>query len=91
MDQETKREIILEHYQHPKNKGLIDELEIYNMNPRNTDLKYEVLAEMLEAAKSFSIIGYYILFMIITWLFFNYINYNINFIVKYKLLYYFRR
>ena len=51
------------------NKGLIDELEIYNMNPRNTDLKYEVLAEMLEAAKSFSIIGYYILFMIITILF----------------------
>ena len=25
MDQETKRSIILEHYQHPKNKGLIDD------------------------------------------------------------------
>ena len=25
MNQETKREIILEHYQHPKNKGLIDD------------------------------------------------------------------
>ena len=48
------------------NEGQIDEKEIYNMNPKNTDLKYEVLANMLDAIKSFSIIGFYILFIGIT-------------------------
>lgn len=48
------------------NDGQIDEKEIYNMNPKNTDLKYEVFAVMLEAVKSFSVIGFYILFICIT-------------------------
>ena len=30
MDSNLKREIILEHYQNPKNKGLIDDDKIYN-------------------------------------------------------------
>lgn len=46
--------------------GQIDEKEIYNMNPKNTDLKYEVFAVMLETMKSFSVIGFYILFIVIT-------------------------
>lgn len=48
------------------NENQIDEKEIYNMNPKNTDLKYEVLAVMLEAVRSFSVIGFYILFIGIT-------------------------
>ena len=48
------------------NDGHLDSKDIYNMNPRNTDLKYEVLAVMLEALESFSIIGFYILFIGIT-------------------------
>jgi len=48
------------------NKGMIDEKEIYNMNPKSTDLKYEVFAVMLEAVRSFSVIGFYILFAGIT-------------------------
>lgn len=48
------------------NDGQIDEKEIYNMNPKNTDLKYEFFAVMLEAVKSFSVIGFYILFICIT-------------------------
>ena len=48
------------------NDGQIDEREIYNMNPKNTDLKYEFFAVMLEAVKSFSVIGFYILFICIT-------------------------
>ena len=48
------------------NDDQIDEKEIYNMNPKNTDLKYEVFAVMLEAVKSFSVIGFYILFICIT-------------------------
>lgn len=48
------------------NEGQIDEKEIYNMNPKNTDLKYEVFDNMLESIKSFSIIGFYILFIGIT-------------------------
>lgn len=45
------------------NKNKIDEKEIYNMNPKNTDLKYEVFAVMLETVKSFSVTGFYILFI----------------------------
>lgn len=48
------------------NDGQIDEKEIYNMNPKNTDLKYEVFAVMLDAVRSFSVIGFYILFIGIT-------------------------
>jgi hypothetical protein len=48
------------------NENQIDEKEIYNMNPKNTDLKYEVFAVMLEAVRSFSVIGFYILFIGIT-------------------------
>lgn len=48
------------------NERQIDEKEIYNMNPKNTDLKYEVFAVMLEAVSSFAVIGFYILFVGIT-------------------------
>lgn len=48
------------------NDGQIDEKEIYNMNPKSTDLRYEVFAVMLEAIRSFSVIGFYILFIGIT-------------------------
>lgn len=48
------------------NENQIDEKEIYNMNPKNTDLKYEIFAVMLEAVRSFSVIGFYILFIGIT-------------------------
>lgn len=51
------------------NAGKLDEKEIYNMNPKNTVLKYENIAEMLECMKSFSIIGFYILFIAITFVF----------------------
>ena len=48
------------------NLGEIDEKEIYNMNPKSTDLKFEIFAVMMEAMKSFSVIGFYILFAVIT-------------------------
>ena len=48
------------------NDGKLDENDIYNMSPKNTDLKYEVFAVMLEAVKSFSVIGFYVLFIGIT-------------------------
>lgn len=48
------------------NKGKLHEKEIYNMNPKNTNLKYENVAEMLESVNSFSITGFYILFVGIT-------------------------
>ena len=48
------------------NDGQIDEKEIYKKKKKNTDLKYEVFAVMLEAVKSFSVIGFYILFICIT-------------------------
>ena len=48
------------------NEGKMDVKEIYDMNPKNTDLKYEVLAHMLEAVTSFSVTGFYILFVGIT-------------------------
>lgn len=43
--------------------------EIYNMSPKNTNLKFEHIAEMLDALTSFSILGYYILFIVISILF----------------------
>ena len=39
---------------------------IYNMNPKNTNLKFEYAAEMLDALSSFSVWGFYILFIIIS-------------------------
>jgi len=39
--------------------------EIYNMKPRNTQFKCELLAEILLSLKSFSIIGFYSIFIII--------------------------
>lgn len=48
------------------NEGQLDEKEIYNMNPKNTDLKYEVIAVMLESLKSFSVVGFYVLMMGVT-------------------------
>lgn len=35
MDQNLKREIILEHYQHPKNRGLIDDDTYIRVNTNN--------------------------------------------------------
>lgn len=40
--------------------------EIYNMKPRNTGFKCELLAEILLSLKSFSILGFYFIFIIIT-------------------------
>ena len=48
------------------NEGKMDVKEIYDMNPKNTDLKYEVVAYMLDAITSFSVTGFYILFVGIT-------------------------
>ncbi|MBR3888653.1 MAG: hypothetical protein IKJ32_06095 [Clostridia bacterium] len=48
------------------NKGKLKTIEIYNMKPKNTDFKYEIVGLMLESITSFSIVGYYILFIVIT-------------------------
>lgn len=48
------------------NNGQIEDKNIFDMNPKNTDLKYEVFAVMLEAVKSFSVLGFYVLFICIT-------------------------
>lgn len=48
------------------NNGQVDEKAIYNMNSKSTYLKYELFAVMLEAVRSFSVIGFYILFIGIT-------------------------
>ena len=48
------------------NEGIINEKEIYNMTPRNTDLKCEILAMTLSAFKSFSIYGFYFIFIFIS-------------------------
>ena len=42
MDQETKRSIILEHYQNPKNKGLINDNTYYKINMNNESCIDEV-------------------------------------------------
>lgn len=42
MDQETKRSIILEHYQNPKNKGLIDDNTYIKINMNNDSCIDEV-------------------------------------------------
>lgn len=40
--------------------------EIFNMNPKSTKLRFEIFAVMLESFNSFSICGFYILFIVIT-------------------------
>ena len=42
MDQQTKRSIILEHYQNPFNKGLIDDNSYYKINMNNESCIDEV-------------------------------------------------
>lgn len=42
MDQNLKRELILEHYQHPKNKGLIDDESYIKVNMNNESCIDEV-------------------------------------------------
>ncbi len=42
MDQNLKRELILEHYQHPKNKGLIDNESYIKVNMNNESCIDEV-------------------------------------------------
>ena len=48
------------------NNGVLDEEEIYDMKPKNTDLKCEILAMTLSAFGSFSIYGFYSLFILIS-------------------------
>lgn len=48
------------------NDGILDEKEIYDMKPKNTDLKCEIIAMMLSAFGSFSIYGFYFLFILIS-------------------------
>lgn len=48
------------------NEDKLDDKLIYDMNPKNTELKYEIISVMFEAFESFSIYGFYILFIIIT-------------------------
>lgn len=48
------------------NDGILDEEEIYDMKPQNTDLKCEIIAMTLSAFGSFSIYGFYILFILIS-------------------------
>lgn len=40
--------------------------EIFNMNPKSTKLRFEIFAVMIESFNSFSICGFYILFIVIT-------------------------
>lgn len=48
------------------NCGILDEEEIYDMKPKNTDLKCEILAMTLSAFGSFSVYGFYSLFILIS-------------------------
>ena len=48
------------------NDGILDEEEIYDMKPKNTDLKCEIIAMTLSAFGSFSIYVFYILFILIS-------------------------
>lgn len=48
------------------NLNRLDSQEIYNMKPRTTSLKFEVLARTIYAFKSFSIFGFYGVFIIIS-------------------------
>lgn len=48
------------------NDGIIDEKEIYDMKPRNTEIKAELLAMVLTSLTSFSVYGFYLLLIIIS-------------------------
>lgn len=48
------------------NELIINEKEIYDMKPQNTNLKFEIFALILESIRSFSVWGFYVLFIIIT-------------------------
>ena len=48
------------------NEGNIDYSSIYDMNPKNTNLKYEFISYFIQALLSFSVICYYGIFVIIT-------------------------
>ena len=48
------------------NKGDVNEFEVYDMKPRNTDLKNELLAMTITSMTSFSVYGFYSLFIIIS-------------------------
>jgi hypothetical protein len=43
-----------------------EERELFRISPKNTDLKLETLAETMDAVLSFSIIGYYGVFIIMS-------------------------
>ena len=47
------------------NEDRVNPNEIYDMKPRNTQLRSELLAEMLLALTSFSIVGFYSIFVVI--------------------------
>lgn len=46
MDENWKREIILEHYQHPKNKGLVDDKEYLQANTNNESCIDEIYLQV---------------------------------------------
>ena len=48
------------------NKCAVNEIEIYDMKPKNTDLKNELLSMTITSMTSFSIYGFYSLFIIIS-------------------------
>ena len=48
------------------NQNKVDISNIYNMKPRNTDLTCELLAMIISSIKSFSIIGFYSIFIVIS-------------------------
>ena len=48
------------------NNGNIDVKKIYDMKPKNTNIKSEVLAELLSSMFSFSVLGFYIMIVAIS-------------------------
>ena len=48
------------------NNGNIDVKKIYDMNPKNTGIKCEVLAELLSSMFSFSVLGFYLMIVAIS-------------------------
>lgn len=48
------------------NKCEVDVNKIYDMKPRNTSLKCEIIARTIESFTSFSIWGFYLMFIILS-------------------------
>ena len=48
------------------NNGSIDVKKIYDMKPKNTNIKSEVLAELLSSMFSFSVLGFYFMIVVIS-------------------------